>query len=66
MTKQEHAIKKLKSAVQAMQQAQEYIESALGETDVGAEYKRSIDVLIEELSDDLDAIAAGEVYEFSE
>lgn len=66
MTKQELAVKKLTSAVQAMQQAQEYIKAALGGTDVGEEYELSIAELIEDLSTDLDAIAADEVYEFLE
>jgi hypothetical protein len=33
-------------------------------TAVSSEYQKSINVLIEEMSEDLDAIASGEVYEF--
>ena len=65
-SKQKKAVGNMQNAIWALQRAQEFMAAALGGTDVGDEYKRSIEELIEDMSTDLDAIADGEVYEFKE
>jgi hypothetical protein len=62
--KQKNAVRHLQNAIWSLQRAQEFSKAALSGSDVGDEYEEEINILIESMSLDLDAIASGEVYEF--
>ena len=62
----EKAVIKMEQARQSILHAKGLIIEALGETDVGTEYERALDQLVEELELDTADIASGEVYEFRE
>lgn len=64
MTTQLNALKHLNKAKALLVLASAEIQEALGETDVGTEYEREFEQLLEELESDIADIAAGEVYEF--
>ncbi len=64
--KAKKAVGNMQNAIWAVQRAQEFVKAAIGETDAGFDYQVAFEQMIEELSEDLDAIGSGEVYEFKE
>lgn len=64
--KQDKAVQLLTEAKRLVEEANEKVQAVLEDTDVGEEYVLTFSLLLDELSQDIEDIASGEVYEFKE